>query len=81
MMNGTIPIATSNSYSKICRYRSTRIREDITCLQPFLGTIFLSNNEEEDGLNTRVLSYTIKNLLWNTERVLKTYRIIEVVNI
>lgn len=80
MMDGTIPIATSDSYSQICLYRSMRIREDITYLQHCLGNVYVSSIDE-NGTNTRVISCMTKNLLWSRERILKTYRISEVLRI
>jgi len=63
------PVRCSADYHALCRYRDHLVQKETRKFHD-IGAIFVSHNKEET-----VLSYKDRNLIWNTERILKTFTI------
>ena len=63
------PVRCSADYHALCRYRDHLVQKETRQFHD-IGSIYVSHNKEET-----VLSYKDRNLIWNTERILKTFTI------
>jgi len=63
------PVRCSTDYHALCRYRDHLVQKETRQFHD-IGAIYVSHNKEET-----VLSYKDRNLIWNTERILKTFTI------
>ena len=63
------PVRCSDDYHALCRYRDHLVQKETRQFHD-IGAIYVSHNKEET-----VLSYKDRNLIWNTERILKTFTI------
>ena len=63
------PVRCSDDYHALCRYRDHLVQKETRQFHD-IGAIYVFHNKEET-----VLSYKDRNLIWNTERILKTFTI------
>jgi hypothetical protein len=64
-----MPVRCSTDYHALCRYRDHLVQKETRRFHDN-GAIYVSHNKQET-----VLSYKDRNLIWNTERILKTFTI------
>jgi len=63
------PVRCSDDYQALCRYRDFLVKKETRRFHD-IGAIYVSHDKD-----ATVISYMDRNLIWNTERILKTFTI------
>lgn len=74
LSNGDQPLRYSTDYQEVCLYRDQLVKKD-TYNFGSNGTVYVSHTKTHKNTEKTVLSYMDRNLLWNTERIIKTFTI------